>query len=311
MSILPKCVLCTDHKKEFETRKAAVQALAEFFTPLYKILKIDIECLLPAYLALYDTLNDDDEEIRDLGAKAVSSILEKQLAPLPAQNDFIVFMSNKYSRSTLWAWNIICRISGNNNQIFERNQAKLHPAKGAFRKALTRNNALFAEEKQNLFIDEVRETKQWISAFDNMGLDHSNGWHIDIMGRALDTNDASTIPQSALTTWTLEGLAEISKIIWVEDGSLGYISDPAVFASSVRVILAANALIKRARCQAPVHQDITHHLGELLRRSDELRVHPMLLSEINEDPALEKAMLAYDIRPSLLKSKSLVNKTQQ
>ena len=214
------------------------------------------------------------------------------MAPLPAQTELIRFLNQYFCHSPLWTWNNVCRITGNNFQIFEKQPARLHPAKHALRKALGRDDALFAEEKQNLFIDEVREARQWTAAFENVALERARCCQTDSMGKPLNKDNRQDLAQSALAAWTVKGLKYMRKLMEVEDAPLGYVSNPAIFAACMRIILASNAIIKLQKklcgCRVLLSavDDITNRPQELLVLGSAMVFHPMILSAIQGDSAI-------------------------
>ena len=282
--------------------------------PIYNSFSIeDDDCFLTPYLAIYDSLNDDDEDIRNVGAKIVSTILEAELAPLPAQTEFIRFLNQYFCHSPLWTWNNVCRITGNNSQIFEKEPASLDQPKDIFRTASTRDDSLFAEEKQNLFVDEVREVRQWTAAFENVAVERSRCCQTDSKGKPLKKENRQSLAESALATWTLEGLEHMTELVKVEDGPLGYVSNPVIFTACMRVILAANALIKlqktlpgRARSNSVI-EDIKNRLFKLLCCANKMNVHPMILSSIKENSALIWGKLRPVARDAAKKSPGQAN----
>ena len=77
-----------------------------------------------------------------------------------------------------------------------------------------------------------------------------------------------------------------------EDAPLGYVSNPSIFATCMRVILAANAIIKLQKklsgCRGllSVVDDITNRLQELLVLGSTMVFHPRILSAIQGDSAI-------------------------
>ena len=89
------------------------------------------------------------------------------------------------------------------------------------------DNALFVEEKRNLFIDEVKEAEAWA------------GGLADLHPR-LDANFTSD-----LDTWIFEGISALATVARSRtDGPLGWTSKSEVFTIGMRVILAAGYVLR-------------------------------------------------------------------
>jgi len=180
-------------------------------------------------------LNDDDDEIRNLGASTVSSILKVPLVPLGARTALGEWMLDSHDIGSHAGWSIICRMTGNNAQIFDNIGEPLHPAKAQFSSAMRQDDALFVEEEQNLFIDEVKETKLWSDIF-TKGL--------EIISKGEDVGSEWYECVSSLASWVIEALDALNALAETkEDGPLGWTSKPSVFASCMRVIKCANTLL--------------------------------------------------------------------
>lgn len=186
-------------------------------------------------LALYDALNDDDDEIRDLSALTVSRLLQKSVVPLAARVELVTYCKRVYGSSPLFAWSAICRVTGNDLHVSETEPPVLESAKSQFSKALKNDDSLFVEEEQNLFIDEVRETHLWARAVEEADLQSTLETHVGL---------AWAQPCAALVSWVEDGLTTMINLLDKEDGPLGWTSRPAVFAVCMRVLLSAKAITR-------------------------------------------------------------------
>lgn len=196
--------------------------------------------LLTVYLALYDTLNDDDEEVRDLGADIVSWILSttsthslsKSIVAPAACHLLSVFLAQSYSGSANLSIHAIRRLTGQtreNEFIQSSNSAtavSFTPVHELLASARTEDISLFVEEKQNLFIDEVREAETW--------------------SRVLKQLSKSAYNQKVATEfsdWIVKGLDVLTEVSKIEvDGPLGWTSKPEVFTLGMRIILGAGVV---------------------------------------------------------------------
>lgn len=268
---------------------------------------------LPILLALYDALNDDDDEIRDEAADAASSILGTPLVAMEAVNSLLRWMTNHFGHLEEFKVETVCRMIGSSSRsgtlapagspppslggsgepTANSTPLLLHrwtPAEAQLARALTSDDALFFVEEQNLFIEEVRETVRWA----------------DIAFRSLRWNntgpaDGSSSPPPpppllALESWATQGLRALIRLLITDsttsittsigdgggesggsDGPLGWTSKPAVFAICARVLLSARALGTGGHDGTG---DIARLLGEFRAAGEDprVRVHGLLLS---------------------------------
>lgn len=178
---------------------------------------------MPSLLALYDTLNDDDDEIREAGANVVSQILGSHQAPLAASEKLLNWLHQQFGRTKAFCTAVICRITNINGQNFN----VLESAEQQLVAAMLDDDSLFVEEEQNLYIDEVREAMAWTSL---------------LVIADVPSSDKET---SQLSSWALEGLLTLTRLAETEDGPYGWSSKPRVFAICMKVILVAKAIIVR------------------------------------------------------------------
>lgn len=241
------------------TRTAAVFSMRAFFESLLDCgfqLPSDPQ-ILGVYLALYDTLVDDDEDVRDQGARVVSTILSVaeseasdkstttlSLSPPAAKEVLLRYLCESYRNSMPLCVESIRRLTGMEsapgsalaNKQDGESQTKqgksvlhLRPIAELFLEAQATSNVVFVEERQNLYIDTVSEAESW--------------------SELLSRLDPGAWPQSLafdLEIWIVEGLAHILVFLRSSiDGALSPTSKPEVFAIFTRVFLAAKVLILR------------------------------------------------------------------
>ena len=242
--------------QDLSTRLAGVLSLRAFFDAVRDegVRAEPASELLGIYLAVYDTLIDDDDEVRDLGALTVSSFLASaafepsnksslSLSPPAAQENLLDFFVNSYKNSTHLWMEAAHRLTGTDlikldlmqvrkheepNNRFSRSTLHLRPVSELFVSARTIQNAVFVEEKQNLYIDTAKEAERWAEVL----------YQIDNPTR--DTGLAL-----AFETWTVEGLTYLIDTLQSStDGELGETSKPEVFTLITRVVLAAKVLMR-------------------------------------------------------------------
>ncbi|RDW59572.1 hypothetical protein BP6252_12659 [Coleophoma cylindrospora] len=269
---------------DFDTRFAAVEGLSSFYS--YIESSILNPAHLPSLFALYDTLNDDDDDVRDAGAACTSALLGRSLVPLAAAKDFLQWLWKSQGSSPSFAWNVVCRMTGNQDEALEVGQLHLRSAEAQLSEAMAEDESLFVEEEQNLFYDEIREAKVWSVLFE----------------KELHSSWSNAI--SVLATWVLEGLTVLNLLATKNDGPLGWTSKPAVFAQCMRIIISAKALLRyQASCtiaqlgdekasntRLKVPEDTTDKIREeldmLISLSSDKQLHESLIYEILGWPAL-------------------------
>lgn len=142
-------------------------------------------------------------------------------------------------------------------------------------RAKKQDDVLFVEEKQNLFVDSVREADTWA----------------DVL---MKTHPSSRTEDIAIefSNWTLGGLKALIKAARnEEDGPLGWTSKPEVFSLGVRIILAAKVQLSWAsrRSSRETHSlQLRELLQELLKIGRQALIHGIWLQRIEE--TLEEAL---------------------
>jgi hypothetical protein len=204
----------------FDTRYAAILALQSFFTG-QKTDHWDGK-YLPAFSALYDGLVDDDDEIRQVAACAASGVTGTYAEASTAGDGLVQWLWEHFGDTEEFKARAVCKMAG---QPYAE-PLLLTPAEDQFRKALDFDDSLFAAEEQNLFIDEVRETRRWQRAYEML-------------------NPSDNQPAfDCLSRWVEAGLSHLVGLTQKEDGPLGWTSDQHVFAVCARVLLCAVTVAK-------------------------------------------------------------------
>jgi len=267
--------------QDFETRYAAAAALASFYHNLkFNWYISKEECALPSLFALYDSLNDDDDEVRDLSARTASVLLEKSLVPLVAREELLGYIDRLHNRSQSYAWNLFLRLTG--FSTYQPLDTQIESAENQFSRAMKDDDSLFVEEEQNLFIDEVRDTKLWCKIFEETDL---NSWN------EIDIRNIWGRPHSAMAEWVINGLTALNGLLAKEDGPLGWTLKPDVFATCMRILCSANAILRSHEGMLSVTHghpesrdkiigDIAGALDRFVALGHKKRVHESLLYEI-------------------------------
>ncbi|KAI0128637.1 putative death-receptor fusion protein-domain-containing protein [Xylariales sp. AK1849] len=238
----------------FDTRMASILAIQSFSS------HIGLETTpcshLPWLLALYDALNDDDVEIRDIAATATAPILRKSLVSMEAGSRLLVWLRQHYRHTDEFRTHVICRMIGHAvicDRITDAVLGHWVSAEAQLAAAMQFDDSLFVVEEQNLYIDEVREAQRWRDAFRDL---------------SYPQDDAVL---EALVDWTTQGLRTLSGLAEKDDGPLGWTSKPEVFAICSRIVISGAALAEQ-------HLEVRKELRQFVGKGEQTRVHGLLLS---------------------------------
>jgi hypothetical protein len=219
-------------------------------------------------LALYDTLNDDDDEIRDAGAKIVSKMMGICLVPMAAAEKLLPWCFQLLGDEKIFCLAVLSRLTGSEGTLFDS-----QPAMEQLQLAIKSDDALFVEEEQNLYVDQVREMFNW-----NAQVVVAKG---PLWEQILDQ----------LAAWAADGLTEILSL--VEFHAFGWTSKPKVFSICMRIILGAKLVLSRndgivaieTHGPAAVVQHtrlLTVKMERLLALGENRKIHPVLLWELGK-----------------------------
>lgn len=249
--------------------------------------------LLGVYLALYDTMLDDDEDVRDQGATTVSALLSAidsdsprdfgsslSLSPPAAKLRLLNFIRESYRTSTgmyvraaermVGLQLFPCIHSKGADGTYASRAATLRPVAEISLEAQMPQLAVFVEEKQNLYIDTVKEAEVWAEVL--IGLD----------------SDACIVEVAdALEAWTTDGLSHfLDTLRQSGDSAFGPTSSPEVFTLFMRVILSAKTILARS---VPASGQWSMRatpcwklLEEVLKLSRDNELHSLLIDHIEK-----------------------------
>jgi hypothetical protein len=226
----------------FDTRFAAAQSLCTL-THIWHATPTSpttAPLLLALSLLLYDLLNDDDDEIRDLAALATAALLRAQHAPttttttitttitptvpLLTTHTLATYLSTAFPDSRALATFALRRLTHTpaRTPLFSTPFAHLLAADR------TQDNALFATEKQNLYHDSALDAVVWARVLSS--LSHA----------ALSTSQ-----RCGLGAWVADALRVLGNTAAREsDGALGWATKGEVFALLVGVLAAADVVLR-------------------------------------------------------------------
>ncbi|CAK7233882.1 hypothetical protein SCUCBS95973_008746 [Sporothrix curviconia] len=251
----------------FDTRMAAAEALRSFALATASTLSppLSKEDSLPFASCMYDALNDDDDEIRDVAAKAASAVLGTPLIPGEAARQLPLWMADQYGgvkeassiASASFGLQVAARVEG---QSSGGPVSAWPTASSLLASALEFDDALFLVEEHNLYVDEVREAERWAA----------------VLGRCNGV--------AGLDVWLVDGMeALVSRIRSPGggDGPLGWAAAPSVFAVCSRLIIGARAVVhsqsKEGETSASVQRLLTL-LATFEEAGEKARVHGLLLA---------------------------------
>ncbi|KAJ9496091.1 hypothetical protein H2202_008337 [Exophiala xenobiotica] len=167
---------------DFPTRLSAAAAIS---TLLGHLLPANLDhdrrdIRLRLLLVVYDLLNDDDEEVRaeavaaagKLDLQHVSNIGGLGLCALAAREALIEELGEQYGQERLLTEAALAKVMrvgwDSESSFFEREVVQLFEASVSSRLAgiIKSKTDLFAEERQNLYIDDIREIEGWTKVLD-------------------------------------------------------------------------------------------------------------------------------------------------
>ncbi|KAL3439309.1 putative death-receptor fusion protein-domain-containing protein [Aspergillus tetrazonus] len=228
---------------EFSTRYAAatsISAFARAYRPPEQPPRVD-QTFLEIYLILYDLLNDDDEELRDIAASTASYVLSYSsvspqkavvLSPMNASELFATFVADNFSSSKLLFTRATRYILGLEPRVGDSSSRKpLVPVSETTAEIRKESTVLFEEEKQNLFIESVREIDLW-----------------SVVLTQLDKAACEEKLLKELHAWVSDGLDCLTDILarpGGEDGLVGWMAKPEAYTVGVRVVSLAGVLASK------------------------------------------------------------------
>lgn len=211
----------------FDMRFAAIQSLSAL-SSIWKTSTATGPLILGLGFVLYDLLNDDDDEIRDVAALTTGNLLRAQLDP-QIQDTVPILTSH---RLATWLPSAFVNSTDLRHEALRRLTNTPSPTplfsisfEETFAVERKEDNALFATEKQNLYRDDTLDAVLWARVLISL-----------------------TPPTSSMSTklipWVLDGLGVLTETAEQEgDGALGWASKSEVFTLGMRIILGAEVVL--------------------------------------------------------------------
>jgi hypothetical protein len=194
---------------------------------------------LSLFSILYDLLNDDDEEIRDMAASTASFVLKSaagaisQLCPLAASYRLSGYLAQTFSRMEDFHFLALSRVMLPPSIEVDvpcafADLVSRHSVSKQLDIARQECHDLFEEESQNLYWDDVREIDIWYLALSNVS---SARVDVDIRNLA--------------GYWTLQGLCELRTALPnLTSGPFGDLSKLEIITLFMRVIRLAELMLQ-------------------------------------------------------------------
>lgn len=162
--------------------------------------------------------------------------------PLEAANRLLGFLATAFKSSAQFREAVVARLVGS--------RQRWTPAAEQIDAALKVDDSLFAVEEQNLFIDEIREVRRWISVLEAL---------------ELNASDPSLLQ---LDSWLQGGLDRLRLLFVQEDGPLGWASTPQAFAVASAVILCSVSLVGSRRASPQLEEKLRQAKDTLHANAD-------------------------------------------
>jgi hypothetical protein len=256
---------------ESPTRLNAVQSLYFFRQCMTNsCVQISMKGKMALCFILYDLLDDDDQEIRDLAASTASFILTAasssetlQLCPAAASSTFSTHQTECFGGQNEFHWSALSRLMFSHSDIVgspEEFKALSLRYAVEYQLELSQRASydLFEEERQNLYLDDVREIEIWHAALSKI---------------SASCIDAGLI--ALVQDWTLGGLRQLTAALSdISSGPFGTLSKGEMVTLIFRIIQLADLSIQWdldgdmgvLPRQAPLHLCELERLVEASRR---------------------------------------------
>ena len=203
-------------------------------------------------LILYDLLNDDDDDVREIAASAASRLLpfEENVSrtlvdqsPRAASEKLALFLGDRFGHESYFTSATLKRIWFSSSSTEKRESAKQDigdcSVKVLLESLKKTSNALFEEERQNLYIDDVREVEIWSYVL-----------------KSIEPPEEEYL--NSLGDWVLTALQDLSDYLNEKvnfDGPLGLTSQADTLILFLRVTELAGVMLHWANWQPDQVQD--------------------------------------------------------
>jgi hypothetical protein len=248
------------------------QSIAQALKGLCHLMSLSLSnnlnrCIIREYVfLLYDCMNDDDEDIRAIGATAACRALGRwnpklkvqSLTPLVASTMLAVLIASVPEISNISRKIAIQRMT---TSVLNADGI-CPPLHKRFELSMKDDTTLFAVEKPNIYIDEIRE---------------SNIWALVLRKQVPKDKYAESLEE-----WAHEGLQLLLQTIEVHpDGALGWSSKPDMFLLVLQILNASDVALTWQSAMMACGQSNSSRVLEALTRltqaGRERGLHEMIL----------------------------------
>ncbi|KAI9888322.1 MAG: hypothetical protein M1814_000575 [Vezdaea aestivalis] len=264
-----------------DTRISGIRSLRAGLVGLdKKICDLRSGLFISVYFALYNYLNDDDKSIREVASDVVSQVLggtDIVKTPIAAAEELLESLSATFAKESEFFHQVTAQlfrqdiVSSDPKERCSMVEADLfsnlflRPIETSVSDRQTAETVLFAEEKQNLYLDPILETTRWTQVLLNISVDQK-----------------SPKVTEAIRTWTEQGLKFLIKTAAKEeDGALGWTSKPEVFEIGYRLIKTAQVVLRWLK-DVNEKNSISQLLREFITISEENLVHGLWIKAARE-----------------------------
>ncbi|KAJ0118339.1 hypothetical protein J7T55_009122 [Diaporthe amygdali] len=269
----------------FDMRMAAAKSIKSFAAAVRSAAGSDA-AYLPFLLALYNTLVDDDDEIRDVGALATALVTSpgsraqpQPLVAVDAADALLSWIQRHFGQTNEFKAYVACRLVGDPLialDIGVQDLSAWTSPEQLFAQALEVDESLFAVEEQNLFIDEVRETERWAEVFRALPRDFDEIEGSDGAARKMLIMDSSL---TALKGWVEKALEALAVQAGQDDGPLGWASTADAFALCHRVLVCGKVMVELLGEESGAIDSSMAKVKDIGQTS---RLHGLLLSTLDQ-----------------------------
>lgn len=188
----------------------------------------------------------------------MKGILRPPLVPIEAANRLLEWLASTFANSAAFKSIITARLTGakTTNTLQQSAEEQLSAA-------LRVDDSLFVVEEQNLFIDEIREARRWISVYE-----------------AVEWND-SDVSLKHLDDWLCGGLGRLQRLLEHDDGPLGWASNPQVFATCSLFILCSTAMTLKGHASSHL-QGSLRQVKEMLNSNQNKHISGLLTQPLKQ-----------------------------
>ncbi|KAG8624474.1 hypothetical protein KVT40_007541 [Elsinoe batatas] len=256
----------------YDTRFAAATALGRLVASFDTIKQQSTyaNSLIDLAILTYDLTNDDDDDIRGIAAEIASTVITlphrraSAKVPLAAGSQLLTRLVRHFSHNSHFASVATARL-----MTVRSGDEALPSVSELLSEYLMGDSALFAEEKQNLYIDPAREARVWSR-----------------LAMKLSPCSTPLIKVEGLQHWTSEGIESLIQASNNHKGGpLGWSYNADTFALGVQVIYNAQILLHWQRQRRGLRlQSATLRLQlirflQLGRKHD---LHPIWLDQLEK-----------------------------